>query len=898
MRSKLTLFALLFLLPLHILLSQGTVYLVLGSDTGIWDGMDVARYHCDYSLTLFTDPARNATRVMDPGFRLPLKDSFGTPVKLTWWMMAGNIFRYAINTDVPNPNTMTLYLMKKYEGESIRTWGDELTLHYHTFVWTDYDGDGKYFWNQALSFAESSDDFDVTLTGFLLEENTFPVSFRSGWHAMDNGWQQRLDMLLPYSLHNDWPAQRVDMTEPLDNTYDWSRAPSTFIPFHPSPDDYQVPGSCRGWNVRSRYMSAADSAFMAGIFDLAAHGTDQVVCLWAHLPEEDFLDNVRKVDASAHKMAAPFPSVKFRYCTAVEAMQRWRKTADTTRPQISLTEIAEGGMDRWSIFSNEPLFQTAPFVAAKDRYGEYHVLPCHAVGDRVWETSVALPGADIAKVGVAATDTAGNLTTTFIRYLRDDIFVDNSDPGYAEELGSWSTTQTASWGTTARLSTPGATDSAKASWTASIDSSGLYSVYVQVPPISSAAQDVDFRVLQGSQVLFTQHFGSGVPSNRWVYLGTQSLTGGINCTVAMVARGGSQPGSQVAADVVKITAMVRDRWLVVPDFLDAGELVVGEESTRAYVLANEGIQPVVISAVTSTQGSVTLRSGLPLTIPPMGTAQVEVAISPSVVGPLTDTVVIHSDDPRHGVVRSPVRGSILEYFALVDDRDSLAYSEVGSWSFSNARAYGATSRYAYPALGVSATFSASIRKEGVYHIQEIVPTTVNASLRARYVLFVNDQQGDSAFVDQNAGSGTWVSTIEHFIPGGSIVVLELTDAMSPVVSGLVLRADAVRFQWVSDGSNDISAGKNDLPLATSLSQNYPNPFNPTTGIQFSIVNTQFTILKVYDILGREVTTLVNERKAPGYYAVRFDASGLASGIYLYRLTAGQFVQTRKMIILK
>ncbi len=84
----------------------------------------------------------------------------------------------------------------------------------------------------------------------------------------------------------------------------------------------------------------------------------------------------------------------------------------------------------------------------------------------------------------------------------------------------------------------------------------------------------------------------------------------------------------------------------------------------------------------------------------------------------------------------------------------------------------------------------------------------------------------------------------------------------------------------------------------SLSQNYPNPFNPTTTIKFSILHSQFSTLKVYDILGREVTTLVNEVKSPGTYEVEFNASQLASGVYFYRLTAGDFMQTKKMMLLK
>ena len=92
----------------------------------------------------------------------------------------------------------------------------------------------------------------------------------------------------------------------------------------------------------------------------------------------------------------------------------------------------------------------------------------------------------------------------------------------------------------------------------------------------------------------------------------------------------------------------------------------------------------------------------------------------------------------------------------------------------------------------------------------------------------------------------------------------------------------------------------DLPETFSLAQNYPNPFNPTTAIRFSIpVGTRLAVsLRVYDLLGREVTTLVNEKKAPGTYEITWDASGHASGLYFYRLKAGEFVETNKLILLR
>ena len=93
-----------------------------------------------------------------------------------------------------------------------------------------------------------------------------------------------------------------------------------------------------------------------------------------------------------------------------------------------------------------------------------------------------------------------------------------------------------------------------------------------------------------------------------------------------------------------------------------------------------------------------------------------------------------------------------------------------------------------------------------------------------------------------------------------------------------------------------------LPAEFSLSQNYPNPFNPTTTIRFTISELRFTILKIYDVLGNEIATLVNEELPAGEYEVKFNpASGIrypASGIYFYQLRAGGFVQTKKMLLLK
>ena len=89
-----------------------------------------------------------------------------------------------------------------------------------------------------------------------------------------------------------------------------------------------------------------------------------------------------------------------------------------------------------------------------------------------------------------------------------------------------------------------------------------------------------------------------------------------------------------------------------------------------------------------------------------------------------------------------------------------------------------------------------------------------------------------------------------------------------------------------------------LPTEFQLYQNYPNPFNPITKIKYSIPTSSLVILKIYDILGREIEILINEEKPSGDYEVEFDGGEITSGIYFYRIQAGDYVETKKMVLMK
>jgi hypothetical protein len=110
--------------------------------------------------------------------------------------------------------------------------------------------------------------------------------------------------------------------------------------------------------------------------------------------------------------------------------------------------------------------------------------------------------------------------------------------------------------------------------------------------------------------------------------------------------------------------------------------------------------------------------------------------------------------------------------------------------------------------------------------------------------------------------------------------------------------------WIDDlsfgssGTTDVKELGSSMPAAFALDQNYPNPFNPSTMIQFEIPEAQFVTLKVYNLLGQEVATLIDSQLGPGRYRAEFDGKNLPSGTYLYRLQAGTFTQTKKMVLVK
>jgi hypothetical protein len=137
-----------------------------------------------------------------------------------------------------------------------------------------------------------------------------------------------------------------------------------------------------------------------------------------------------------------------------------------------------------------------------------------------------------------------------------------------------------------------------------------------------------------------------------------------------------------------------------------------------------------------------------------------------------------------------------------------------------------------------------------------------------------------------------------YSPGGQNIVFTTRCDYYHISSnaGMTFKAHIERFEQPISGIGIWN--QNEIPEKFFLSQNYPNPFNPKTTIRFSIPKTSYIELKVYDVLGREVKTLVNENLNTGNHKVDFDGSKLESGTYFYRLIAGDFIKTKKMMLVK
>ena len=159
--------------------------------------------------------------------------------------------------------------------------------------------------------------------------------------------------------------------------------------------------------------------------------------------------------------------------------------------------------------------------------------------------------------------------------------------------------------------------------------------------------------------------------------------------------------------------------------------------------------------------------------------------------------------------------------------------------------------------------------------------------------YVIEEWVDPAFIGQSEFSGT-ITREDHGLGSDEFRLAWVFDGTTNNMTSWDI--DDIRLSDESLGTN--VEGGEELPLSYGLDQNYPNPFNPTTSIRYQLPQSAHVTLKIYDVSGRLIVTLVDEQRSAGRHTARFDASNLASGLYLYRMQAGEFMQTRKLMLIK
>jgi len=173
------------------------------------------------------------------------------------------------------------------------------------------------------------------------------------------------------------------------------------------------------------------------------------------------------------------------------------------------------------------------------------------------------------------------------------------------------------------------------------------------------------------------------------------------------------------------------------------------------------------------------------------------------------------------------------------------------------------------------------------------------------------QLSDGRVVLAGGRGGNLTSTAEIYDPAAnvfnprdSMTTVRTEHCASLLASGSVLvrtaavkSAELLTVQPAAVAQDELPNDRQHIPKQFFLAQNYPNPFNPSTSIKFELPMKSHVILTVYDMLGREVSALVNESRRAGIHEVKFDRPGLTSGVYFYRLEAGSFVQTKRLLLL-
>jgi|GEM_PF-1563741 len=389
-------------------------------------------------------------------------------------------------------------------------------------------------------------------------------------------------------------------------------------------------------------------------------------------------------------------------------------------------------------------------------------------------------------------------------------------------------------------------------------------------------------------------------------------------------------------------------------------LTTGQTDTAEVWVSNTGLTRLIIKSVSVSSNKFSLITDEQDFILPNDSINIKVVFKPDIVGIFNAELSILSNDEDESIFTIPLTGVCdypgaplilkvsdvpndqgrwvkLDFSKSIYDTDTLIIGKVSSAQFysveiddgSGWMAAAVTAAYGKPLYSVlvPTTMDSTDSSDGVLNFRVIaamdegnfagnivqgysidnlfpsIPSGLQASVQGGGIRLVWNSGKDADFRYYTIYRGASEGKYQEI--GTTIDSTFLDTDLEPGIT-YVYAVTATDFSGNESGFStgaqiifaSINTRDSGTPVDYSLLQNYPNPFNPSTSISFSIAEQGFVTLKVYDVLGREAATLVNEELTAGNHNIIFNASGFSSGIYLYTLSSGEFISTQKMILIK
>ncbi|RJO59458.1 hypothetical protein C4546_02065 [Candidatus Parcubacteria bacterium] len=387
--------------------TKGTVYVVHAVDTER-AAFNPRVYSNDLSSSDF-GPGSNVDYVFGQTYRNANKDSFGGSIKLSWFLMNHEGYCRSQQGDCNSVNTA----IKPYANK-ITGYDDALGWHFHLSDWTDINNDDVFFWNQLLTFNstfyEHGTDIQLAekmLASQILDQQFFPAMYRSGWGWENNDYSNWLEDIFPFDLTNLSPGYGLQtLADGIGNVYNWHDAPADWSWYHPSPTNYQQPGSQK----RIMFRCGGDVSDMIQAFAKANQGQDVMICTYNHNYFPYFGQYSLLTTLNFIKQWY-YPDIKFKFVNAMEGIRIMLNLFDEEPPVAELIRVG----NTYTLQTNEQLY-AYPYGAIKDSNGNYwRVKPIQSVPDLAggkYSWTFNLEGRNYVEFAAAGSDKSGNTFVT------------------------------------------------------------------------------------------------------------------------------------------------------------------------------------------------------------------------------------------------------------------------------------------------------------------------------------------------------------------------------------------------------------------------------------------------------------------------------------------------------